>query len=174
MPKRRLARHSVTQPLDASYRLIPLTQNKNAMVDIGDFDWLNQWNWRVTWNEENCQFYAVRSKGRKNILMHRQIMGFPKEVDHGNRDGLDNRRENLRACTSSQNKMNTRIRKNSRTGFRGVHIRPENGRFSAQIQLNGKANRLGCFATAEEAARVYDKAAKELHGEFATLNFPEY
>jgi AP2 domain len=179
MPKRRLQRHLVVQPLHASYRLIPLTQNKNAIVDIGDFDWLNQWNWRVQWNRASNMFYVVRSSTtqsgkRINVYMHRQILDCKskeEEGDHRNHNTLDNRRQNLRRCTSANNKWNSSLRKDNTTGFRGVSMRSENGRFTAQIWIDSKPRRLGCYATAEEAARVYDKFAKRIHGDFAHLNF---
>ena len=61
MPKLRVKRHAVTQPLDQSYRLIPLTQGQNAIVDVEDFEWLDQWNWCAQWTGRH--FYAVRHDG---------------------------------------------------------------------------------------------------------------
>ena len=119
------------------------------------------------------------------IMMHKFIMNAPKGmcVDHINHDGLDNRRENLRICTYSQNSQNKRRRVNSRSGYKGVYQIPEKykvrKRFQAYIgdpntpATNKRNIRLGTYLTAEEAARVYDKKAKELFGEFAELNFPE-
>lgn len=94
----------------------------------------------------------------------------PPLVDHENRIRDDNRLSNLRAATRSQNNSNTQPYSNNTTGFRGVW---RNGRqWSATIRTQYKANFLGCFDTKEEAARAYDTAARELHGNFATLNFP--
>ena len=84
-------------------KTIPLTQGKVAIVDDADFDWLNQWKWyaihrRSIWYAETRD----RSTGRC-IRMHRLITKVQPDlqVDHRNRDGLDNRRCNLRCCTNS-------------------------------------------------------------------------
>ena len=88
---------------------------------------------------------------------------FPKnELDHINRDKLDNRIENLRECNSSQNAAN---RTSNGKIYKGVS-KCKNGKFKSQITL-------GTFDTAEEAAKKYDEALYELHGEFALLNFPK-
>ena len=114
------------------------------------------------------------------IMMHKFIMNAPKGmcVDHINHDGLDNRRENLRICTYSQNSQNKRRRVDSKSGYKGVHQISEKyklkKRFMAYLRPKGqKRIRLGHYLTAEEAAKAYDKKAKELFGEFAELNFPE-
>lgn len=60
MPKRRMKRHAVTQPLDTDYRFIALTQNKNAIVDASDFESLNEFNWCAQWHQDSHKFYAVR------------------------------------------------------------------------------------------------------------------
>ena len=111
------------------------------------------------------------------LMMHKFIMNSPKGmcVDHINHDGLDNRRENLRICTYSQNSQNKRLREDSRSGYKGVYVAPNGGRFQAYIRKPNSPKRqisLGYYETAAEAARVYDKAAKELFGEFAYFNFP--
>ena len=128
------------------------------------------------------------------IMMHKFIMNAPKGmcVDHINHNGLDNRRENLRICSYSQNAQNKRRRVDSRSGYKGVYEYPEGytikrkkkyihtkkgkptgkvsyhigesklkKRFVAYIRPNGRRRiQLGYYATAEEAARAYDKKAK--------------
>jgi hypothetical protein len=172
MPKRRLKRHSVSQPLDASYRLIPLTQNQNAKVDAADYEWLNQWNWCADWNPCIKGFYALRVEKEKTITMHRFILDCKKgeEADHRNHDTLDNRRENLRRSSSSQNKWNRGPRKDCTSGFRGVW--KARNKFYAAVYANKKRHYVGLFDDPVEAAKARDKVAKQLHGEFVHLNFP--
>lgn len=108
--------------------------------------------------------------------MHRVIMGLApgdgRQVDHIDRNGLNNRRSNLRFATPSQNMYNASSPGNS-TGFRGVEKVRGASRFNARIRVDGERFHLGSFPTAEDAARAYDAKAAEAHGEFAVLNFPE-
>jgi hypothetical protein len=71
MPHKRSAvkRHAVTQPLDTSYRYIPLTRNLNAIVDADDFDWLSKWNWHAVWNPCTKSFYATRTNVVNNGVL---------------------------------------------------------------------------------------------------------
>jgi len=63
MPKYRVKRHAVVQPSDESYKIIPLTQGKNALVDAEDYATLNQWNWCVTFQREDGTQYDVEPYG---------------------------------------------------------------------------------------------------------------
>ena len=119
--------------------------------------------------------YAFTSLSRKagtkrNIGMHRMIMNAPPgvEVDHVNREGLDNRRANLRLCTHMENMRNRRVRYNNRCGLKGVT--PYKGRFLAQIGCDGKNHKLGVFYTPEAAHEAYRRAAISMHGEFARIS----
>ena len=87
-------------------------------------------------------------------------------VDHIDRVRVNNKFENLRLCTPSQNQMN-RAGSNE---IKGV-TRHTSGRFQAQIQSKGKNHYLGLFKTEKEAGLAYDAAAKRMFGEFAYLNF---
>ena len=169
--KRPVKRHEVVQPLDQSYRLIPLTQGQNAIVDAADFDWLSQWSWYAYWSKGTRTFYAVRGCPCR-VLMHREILSCaPGEVgDHKNHDTLDNRRENLRKCDRPRNSRNRFRKRNTISGFKGV--RKSLGKWQA-LMGNGGHVYLGTYETAEEAAQAYDKAAKAMYGDFAQLNFPE-
>lgn len=86
-------------------------------------------------------------------------------VDHRNMNGLDCRRENLRAATKSQNTRNSRLRRNNRSGFKGVTETSKGWR--AQCRFDGRNHHLGYFDTPEEAHAAYFAAACEHAGEFA-------
>ena len=90
------------------------------------------------------------------------------QVDHINGNRLDNRKENLRLVTKSQNMMNRGVQKNSTSGYKGVN--EHQGKWRAYILENGKQKHLGVFEDKKEAARAYNKMAKLLHGEYAVLN----
>ena len=168
--KRNVKRHVPTQPQDQSIKLIPLTKGQNAIVDAVDFEWLSQWNWSAYWNKCTKSFYAQRGLPPQ-LWMHSFILGCKKgeEGDHKNHDTLDNRRENLRKATRSENARNMRISTNT-SGYRGVCW--HQNRWVAMIKIHQKPIYLGRFRSKEDAARAYDAAAKIHHGEFATLNFP--
>jgi len=102
--------------------------------------------------------------------MHREVINAPKGrmTDHINGNTLDNRRSNLRLATPSDNAHNTKLPKNNTTGYRGVG--KKGNRYIAHIRSDNKEHHLGSFSTPEEAALAYNKAATELHGEFASLN----
>lgn len=158
---------------------IPLTQNKFALVDDADYDWLNQWKW-FAHKHHSGNFYAVRNYSIGNnkqttIKMHRQILGLEKgdkrQGDHRNHFTLDNQRDNLRICTHSQNQMNQKSNRNSTSKYKGVSWDKLNKKWTAHIQINGQQKNLGYFHNEIFAAGVYDKAATREFGEYAYLNF---
>lgn len=162
---------------------IKLTQGKVALVDDEDYEWLNQWRWHA--RKDSKTYYAGRSVymggGSKNprirtISMHRLIINIPDgiDVDHIDHDGLNNQKHNLRIATRTQNQYNRTSRHGSSSKYKGVTILQkgkEKGRISAEIRCGKKRICLGHFRNEEDAARAYDQKAKELFGEFATLNF---
>lgn len=137
-----------------------------ALVDNKDFDWLNKWNWFLN------SGYAVRKEKGKNILMHRLILNTPegKDSDHINMNRLDNRCENLRIATRSENMMNG-CKSNNTSGYKGVCWNKLANKWRVQIKLNRKNIFLGYFTNKLEAAHAYNLKAKELFGKFAYLNF---
>ncbi|GAG04996.1 unnamed protein product [marine sediment metagenome] len=155
------------------FRLIPLTQGKFAIVDAEDYDWLAQHKWCAARSRET--FYAHRGNGGTTVSMHRVIMRTPKGMmcDHRNHNGLDNRKSNLRLCTSAQNQYNKRPKKGCTSRYKGVVLRSDCKRWRAKIGFKSKRIHIGDFDNQMEAAMAYDDKAIELFGEFAWLNFPE-
>ncbi len=147
---------------------IKLTKNKYTIVDDEDYEYLNQFNWYL-----HIAGYAVRSSKNKKILMHREIMLLtdPKILtDHKNRNKLDNRKNNLRVCNKKDNAGNSKKIKNTSSIYKGVHWSNKEQRWVAIIHKNNKPKFLGQFKLEKDAARVYNKAAKEYFKEFANLN----
>jgi hypothetical protein len=105
--------------------------------------------------------------------MHRVIAETPGHLvcDHINRDGLDNRWRNLRNCTKAQNNLNRGSERGSTSKYKGVYWHKGMEKWVATIKAGGRRRHLGYFADEGEAARAYDAAARECHGEHAGLNF---
>lgn len=105
--------------------------------------------------------------------MHRQILGLQKgdgiKSDHRNGNGLNNQRYNLRKCTTQQNGFNRTCQSHS-SQYKGASWDTKTKKWRAQIQLNENTFRLGSYETEIEAAKAYNRKAKELFGEFARLN----
>ena len=158
---------------------IPLTRGKVAWVDDADYERIVEHKWMYQKCKKQHTGYAARwkhiSKGvRRLVFMHREILGldggrYPM-VDHRNRDGLLNIRENLRVCSPSQNAANRIVSSTSQTGVKGVSFVRSTGRYWAHLWKNGKHINLGCFATIEEAAKAYSNGANIHHGEFARMS----
>lgn len=157
-------------------RLIPLTQGKFAIVDAADYEWLMRWKWHF-----NYKGYAARSeyvgvKHGKQIVkterMHRIIANPPSHlsVDHIDGNRLNNSRNNLRWATSSQNKCNSQKKRKGKysSKFKGVSWR--DNKWRARFSQNNKTVHLGDFESEIDAAKAYNEAVKQHHGEFALLN----
>lgn len=150
---------------------IQLTQGKFALVDDEDYEFLNQWKWYVD-HIGNC-WYATTLVGgvgsKKKVRMHKMLC-IGKEIDHKNHNGLDNRRENLRSCTRSQNNMNSRKQFGCSSKYKGVQFHKQNCNFRAYGSIRKKQIHLGSFSTEDDAAKAYNDFARNAHGEFAYLN----
>ena len=153
-------------------KTIPLSRGLCAIVDDEDFDALALHKWSVTGQAKYAFRNYRRHDGAKRALfMHRVILEAPHhlQVDHVNRDGLDNRRSNLRLATQAQNNWNAICRKHS-SRFKGVSWYKRDKLWEAAIKIHDRRLFLGRFQDEIEAARAYDEAAKEFYGEFARTN----
>jgi hypothetical protein len=167
---------------------IPLRNRKGetvayAKVDDEDYDYLMQWRWHLS-NKDNSTLYAKRGT-RTTISMHREIMKVTNPqilVDHIDHDGLNCQKNNLRLTNRSGNATNRRSKRNATSKYLGVHLQTSKYKLKsgeektcfawiASIRKNGKLTSIGYFDSEEDAAKAYDKKAKELHGEWANLNF---
>ena len=152
-------------------KLIPLTKGQFAIVDDQDYEFLVQWKWECDRNN-----MVRRRQGHKGtILMHRIITNAPAgmQVDHINHNRLDNRRCNLRVCTNQENNFNRRSTPGSSSQFKGVSWNRRHNKWHAVIDIDQKTRHIGFFVDETEAAKAYDRKAKEHFGEFAYLNFPD-
>lgn len=145
-------------------------KDKFATVDDEDFAWLNQYRWYLSSDGYAISIRWTDGKN-KTYFMHREILK-PKEgmlSDHINGDKLDNRRENLREVTRSQNAVNTSFlgHKDSKTGHVGVYWHKSVGMYEATITHNKKKYHLGHYKDIEDAIDAYITKRKELYGDIA-------
>ena len=161
--------------------LVTLTQGKVAVIDDADWPLVAGRKWYAHRHSgvSNHLLYAhcmATENGKKcHLMMHRMILGLgrlatdPVFVDHIDGDGLNNRRENLRLCSISENQKNRRKSRHASGPYKAIAVAPS-GRFVARITHNGKRIWLGTFDDAEQARLAYEAAAKKLHGEFARFS----
>lgn len=156
---------------------IELTQGKRARIDESQLHRVMVLRWIAV--RIRGKWYAAhrRKMGERweTVYLHRFVLNAPPGVlvDHINGDTLDCRESNLRKATAFENQCNRGAQRQNRSGYKGVIFHPTTGKFQARIQAHGKKTHIGYFASAEEAARAYDKFARVIHGEFANLNFPK-
>lgn len=157
--------------VEGDLAFVPLTRGYEAIIDAADAPLVEQWSWHVTIGAHGVA-YAQRTAQRAGkpccMLMHRIIVGAEphEDVDHEDGDGLNNRRANLRRCTTRENMGNMRLLERNKLGVKGV-CQGNNGTFVAQISRNNETIHLGVYRTVEEAAAAYEGAARVLFGEFA-------
>ena len=160
-------------PADKDFVLVELTKGKVAKINVADVPRVGDYNWHT-----NSKGYAVTNTydlngNRTKEQMHRLINNTPDELDtdHINGDPLDNRKENLRSVTKSQNHQNRRKRQKLSSNYKGVHWDKHHKSWRAQIHFDGNQRIIGRFKSEIEAAEEYDREAINEFGKYACLNF---
>lgn len=146
-------------------------QGKFTLVSDKDYERLNQWRWNISsvgYVSRNRYINKISVK----ILMHREIMNTPDGLytDHINHNKLDNRRENLRVCTPTQNAMNSSTRNRNKLGIKGVVWQADRNKFAVYAKVNGKSRFFGRFESLQDAANKYNEIALKYFGRFAKIN----
>lgn len=156
---------------------IKLPSGELVLIDARDYDRIKKYFWYRWAPKKGGQKYAVAHvtpKSRFRTLMHRFIMDAKsgEYVAHINENRMDNRRANLRICTSPQSKWgrNKPKGKSEYLGVSSTKRRP--GRWHVRISCNGVRHHVGYFKSEIEAAKAYDRKARELEGGVAKTNFP--
>lgn len=151
-----------------------VTWRKRPQAHFKSIRACNAWNARYSGqlikHQTSHNGYTIVRIDSKGYYLHRLIWEIVSghdplnEIDHRNRDRRDNRWENLREATTTQQKHNQGQRRNNTTGYKGVYR--HNDRYIAQITIDGRGVHLGSFDTAELAHAAYREAARSHHGEF--------
>lgn len=146
-----------TYDLTGEYGIGYTLKGKEFYFDLEDYDKIKDYCWNV-----HEGYITAMNKERKYVRIHRIIMDIEDQniqVDHSNRNPIDNRKENLRVCTDLENSRNKNIRKNNLTGFIGISIR-ENGTYRVRIRDGKKEISIGCYKNIEDA--IYNRLKAEL------------
>ena len=162
---------------------IELTQGKVALVNDEDYEELNKYNWLLDKKPGRSLYYARRSvyvgdNKRHTIRMHRQILGLEhgdyRQIDHINRNGLDNRRENLRIASQAANVHNSKICSRNISGCKGVGWDKKGKKWLAYITAYGKRHHLGLFSNFDDAVHARKRGErvhwyKDRHRKYANI-----
>jgi hypothetical protein len=154
---------------------IKLTKNKISIIDDEDFDRVSKYKWHCLANDYAARkFYYEKKDGKwvtKYIRLHQFVLNeFNKEIDHINGNRLDNRKENLRFCDRTLNNANIGLKSNNTSGYKGVRLNRTMKKWFASRTAYKKVYYLGSFKDKIDAAKAYNKKAKELFGDFARIN----
>ena len=146
-------------------------KGEEFLFDLEDFDLIKDYCWCV----DNHGYVVTKDTDtRKFIQMHRFLMDCPEDkvVDHINREKNNNRKENLRICSQSENCKNLSISKRNKTGMTGITWHKASSKWQARITTNGKRINLGVFNNLEDAKQARLEAELKYFGEFS-INYNE-
>lgn len=151
-----------------------LTKGMRTIINSRLYKKFSQFKYCVKPTRYPDKFYAVRRVNNKYVYLHREILEIPandgRYVDHANGDMLDNRIENLRPATHSENVRNELKHKDNESGYKGVsrYCKWRTGppKWGASIYYDGRNHWLGVFLSPEAAHNAYCEAAKKAFGEF--------
>ena len=157
--------------VELGYAVIWTSKGQAIRCDAEDLDLLRSFTWHIRENLSKSgrpRRYAIARTGKGHVRMHRLLLNAPDgmDVDHEDRDGLNNCRYNLRLATRSENMRNTPAMSNNRSGVKGIFWEKDRRKWRAAIQVDGKTTKLGSFATKEAAEAAYLAAAETYHGAF--------
>ena len=147
--------------------------NIEFYFDIEDYDKIKDYCWYE--GQLSRTYHTLETRTNNTIVKMHQII-FEKNADHKNRNTLDNRKENLRKCTTQENLWNSSLRSDNTSGYIGVSWDKENNKWSSRIDIDGKHKRLGRFTNKDDAIRARLQAEAKYFGEFAPQRhlFEEY
>lgn len=148
---------------------IILTKGAFATIDREDFDKVKSYKWSLSSNGYAVRGVKIKGTRKTNIvLMHREILGLTiqesPQVDHINRNKLDNRRENLRPATASTNALNTELRSSNKSGYRGVSWDWKRQKWFICTRKDGKTIAGGRFSKLEDAVKAQKRLFFRVHG----------
>lgn len=159
--------------IEGNIAYVTLTKGYEAIIDAEDAHLVEGFNWHAKIFRHTC--YAKSSPAAAKVLgsqyMHRIIAKTPINMitDHIDRNGLNNKKDNLRHATGSENNCNTEAYCNNKSGIKGVHWCNTKKRWKAQVRFKGYQKHLGYFRNIEDAKMAREEGCKLIHKEFARV-----
>lgn len=157
---------------ETQMKTIPLTKGKSAIIDDEDYHWICKQKWYEQKVPKTSYARCDKIYMHRAILYKHQMLTVSQFVDHVNKNGLDNRKINLRACSCGENIRNSAKQANTTSRYKGVHCNGRSGKWNVNITVDGNTFFKGSYDDEVYAARVYDYFARIHYKEFAALNFP--
>jgi hypothetical protein len=146
---------------------------KEVYIDSEDKEKVSQYHWNVCKRprpENTFNVVTPKNDELDSTLLYRLIMNAPNKltVDHIDGNELNNRKNNLRVCTKADNNKNLGMKKNNKSGYKGVIWYPYNNynKWKATIKVNSKTINLGYFDNIEDAVKVRKEAELKYFGEY--------
>lgn len=132
-----------------------------AIIDACEIEQIDKFSNTTWFAAKNGKTFYSKTKfavNKKDVtfFLHRLLLGFPEglEVDHINRNGLDNRKSNLRVVTRRENNLNQRIPFTNSSGYRNVHWNKSANQWEASLKILDKSHYIGCFKDPLKAAQA--------------------
>lgn len=153
--------------LSNSYGIGYTSNNNEFYFDLEDYDKIKNYCWHI-----DSDGYVVCTSNNKCFYMHRVVSNAVdnEDVDHKNHLTYDNRKENLRKCSTSQNLMNANIRSDNTSGHTGVYWNKNRNKWMSVIGVYNKDIFLGYYKNFEDAVRARKEAEEKYFGEFSYCN----
>lgn len=156
--------------LSGEYGIGYLDDKNKFYFDLNDYDLIKNYHWVLHRGYVTCHKWSVETKSGHHIKMHRLIMGVADnidyrnvQVDHINRNKVDNRKSNLRICNNQQNSCN---KLPYREDGSKVGVRKQKDKWIADITVNGVYIKLGEYDNYNDAVDVRIEAEKKYWGEY--------
>ena len=141
----------------------------SIIIDKEDYDIMKVHQWHIDNSRRNLQYAQTTIKSSippKTLRMHRLLMPDSPQIDHINHNGLDNRKENLRACNNRENNCNKNFQRNPKSGYTGIRYNEKVGSYYVRIMVHKKQISLGHYKTLEEALEARRQGEIKYFGNF--------
>lgn len=142
----------------------------SSYIDLEDVERVRKYKWCLTKNRDKKD-YVITNINDSFIFLHRFLMNATEDIkiDHIDRNPLNNKKINLRYCTTQQNNMNISLSKNNTSSITGVCWHSQVGKWRAYIMLDRRQINLGLFDDFEDAVKARKEAEQKYFGEFAPI-----